>query len=107
MKANLFDLTGHAALVTGGNSGIGLGMARALVQAGASVAIWGTNEEKNAKAVAGLQALAGDDGGGSGLGSMRERVALFGGQLSLVSAPGEGTQLRAVLPLRGDSSEEA
>lgn len=66
MKPNLFDLTGHASLVTGGNSGIGLGMARALVQAGASVAIWGTNEEKNAKALAELQSLAGDsDGGGT------------------------------------------
>jgi hypothetical protein len=53
-----FDLTGHAALVTGGNSGIGLGMARALVAAGASVAIWGTNEEKNAKALAELQSVA-------------------------------------------------
>jgi signal transduction histidine kinase len=52
-------------------------------------------------------ALADGDGGGSGLGSMRERVALFGGQLSLVSAPGDGTQLRAVLPLRGDPGEEA
>ncbi len=45
-----FDLTGHVALVTGGNSGIGLGMASALAQAGADVAIWGTNEEKNATA---------------------------------------------------------
>ena len=42
-----FDLNGHCALVTGGNSGIGLGMAAALAQAGADVAIWGTNEEKN------------------------------------------------------------
>ena len=42
-----FDLTGHAALVTGGNSGIGLGMADALARSGADVAIWGTNEEKN------------------------------------------------------------
>ncbi|HEX2851494.1 MAG TPA: SDR family oxidoreductase [Acidimicrobiales bacterium] len=45
-----FDLTGHVALVTGGNSGIGLGMASALARAGADVAIWGTNEEKNARA---------------------------------------------------------
>jgi signal transduction histidine kinase len=30
---------------------------------------------------------------------MRERVALFGGRLSFVSEPGEGTQLRVVLPL--------
>lgn len=45
-----FDLTGRVALVTGGNSGIGLGMAQALAQAGADIAIWGTNEEKNAAA---------------------------------------------------------
>ena len=45
-----FDLTGHVALVTGGNGGIGLGMADALAQAGADIAIWGTNAEKNAAA---------------------------------------------------------
>lgn len=51
-----FDITGHVALVTGGNSGIGLGMAHALAAHGAAVAIWGTNEEKNAKAKAELEA---------------------------------------------------
>lgn len=54
---NPFDLSGKVALVTGGNSGIGLGMARALASAGADVAIWGTNEEKNAKAAAELESI--------------------------------------------------
>src|SRR5258706_2324697 len=53
---NLFDLTGHVALFTGGNSGIGLGMADALAAHGADVAIWGTNEAKNATAAKQLQA---------------------------------------------------
>jgi NAD(P)-dependent dehydrogenase (short-subunit alcohol dehydrogenase family) len=45
-----FDLTGKVALITGGNGGIGLGMADALAQAGADLVIWGTNEAKNAEA---------------------------------------------------------
>lgn len=49
-----FDLTGQVALVTGGNSGIGIGMARALTEAGADIAIWGTNPAKNAAAKAEL-----------------------------------------------------
>ncbi len=46
-----FDLTGRVALVTGGNGGIGLGMAEGLAQAGANVEIWGTSPEKNARAL--------------------------------------------------------
>ncbi len=49
-------LDGKIALVTGGNSGIGLGMADALAAAGADVAIWGTNATKNDEAVAALVA---------------------------------------------------
>jgi NAD(P)-dependent dehydrogenase (short-subunit alcohol dehydrogenase family) len=42
-----FNLQGKVALVTGGNSGIGLGMAEALAQSGADVVIWGSNPDKN------------------------------------------------------------
>jgi 2-deoxy-D-gluconate 3-dehydrogenase len=55
---NLFDLTGRAALVTGGNGGIGLGMAKALAEAGAKVAIAGRDEKKNAEALRSLGAGA-------------------------------------------------
>ncbi|MFI5953182.1 SDR family NAD(P)-dependent oxidoreductase [Cryptosporangium sp. NPDC051539] len=58
----MFDLTGSVALVTGGNSGIGLGLASGLVRAGASVCIWGTNPAKNAAALDALTAEAADDG---------------------------------------------
>ena len=51
-----FDLTGKVALITGGNSGIGLGMARMLAEAGADIAIWGTNPAKNEAARAALAA---------------------------------------------------
>ncbi len=52
----MFDLSGRVALVTGGNGGIGLGMAEGLAKAGAAVEIWGTNTEKNARALERLKA---------------------------------------------------
>jgi NAD(P)-dependent dehydrogenase (short-subunit alcohol dehydrogenase family) len=56
----LFDLTGKVALVTGGNGGIGLGMAVGLAQAGAKVAIWGQNADKNRIAEEKLRAYSRD-----------------------------------------------
>ena len=53
----LFDLSGRVAVITGGNGGIGLGMGRGLAGAGAGVMVAGRNAEKNAAAVAELEAL--------------------------------------------------
>jgi 2-dehydro-3-deoxy-D-gluconate 5-dehydrogenase len=55
MKTQLFDLSGKVAIVTGGNGGIGLGMACGLAEAGAAVAIVGRNEAKSNAAVADLK----------------------------------------------------
>jgi 2-deoxy-D-gluconate 3-dehydrogenase len=52
-----FDLKGRVALVTGGNGGIGLGMARGLAQAGAAVAVAGRNLKKSQAAAAELTAM--------------------------------------------------
>ena len=52
-----FDLKGRVAVVTGGNGGIGLGMARGLAQAGAAVAIAGRNLKKSEAAAAELAKL--------------------------------------------------
>jgi 2-deoxy-D-gluconate 3-dehydrogenase len=52
-----FDLTGKVALVTGGNGGMGLGMARGLAKAGAGIVIAARNAQKTAAAVAELKAL--------------------------------------------------
>jgi len=54
---SLFDLAGRVALVTGGNGGIGLGMAEGLAAAGAAVMVAGRNRAKNEAALARLKAL--------------------------------------------------
>ncbi|MDP9900509.1 SDR family NAD(P)-dependent oxidoreductase [Variovorax ginsengisoli] len=56
----MFDLNGKVALVTGGNGGIGLGMALGLAHAGARVIVAARNAEKSAAAVAQLQAAGSD-----------------------------------------------
>ncbi len=51
----MFDLSGKVALITGGNGGIGLGMARGLAQAGARVVLVGRNAEKSRTAAQALR----------------------------------------------------
>jgi len=57
--SNIFDLSGRVAVVTGGNGGIGLGIAQALAAAGCNVSIWSRNAEKNKAAAASMASLAG------------------------------------------------
>jgi NAD(P)-dependent dehydrogenase (short-subunit alcohol dehydrogenase family) len=56
----IFDLSGRVAIITGGNGGIGLGMAEGLVRAGCTVSIWGRNAEKNEAARQRLDGHAGE-----------------------------------------------
>jgi NAD(P)-dependent dehydrogenase (short-subunit alcohol dehydrogenase family) len=58
---DLFDLSGRVAVVTGGNKGIGLGLARGLARAGASVALWARDLAAAEKAVQELEPLGDGD----------------------------------------------
>jgi 2-dehydro-3-deoxy-D-gluconate 5-dehydrogenase len=53
-----FDLTGRVAVVTGGNGGIGRGIALGLADAGAAVAVLGRNNEKNERVLSELRAIS-------------------------------------------------
>ena len=55
----MIDLSNRVFVVTGGNGGIGLGMAEGIALAGGQVAIWGRNQEKNESAIAAIEALGG------------------------------------------------
>ncbi len=76
MSYSGFDLTGRCAVVTGGNGGIGMGMARALLQAGARVAIWGTHPDKTERARAEL----------AGFGSVHAQICDVGDEQAVDAA---------------------
>jgi NAD(P)-dependent dehydrogenase (short-subunit alcohol dehydrogenase family) len=59
MTYSTFDLSGKTVLVTGGNGGIGLGMAEEIAKSGAAVCIWGQNEQKNEAAAEKLKSYGG------------------------------------------------
>jgi hypothetical protein len=56
---SIFDLNGRTAVITGGNGGIGLGIAQALATAGCNVSIWGRNADKNKAAAATMSGAPG------------------------------------------------
>jgi NAD(P)-dependent dehydrogenase (short-subunit alcohol dehydrogenase family) len=57
MAKSLFDLSGKVAVITGGNSGLGLGFARGIAKQGGDVVIWGRSADKNAAAKKELETL--------------------------------------------------
>jgi NAD(P)-dependent dehydrogenase (short-subunit alcohol dehydrogenase family) len=59
VSKGLFDLKGKVAVITGGNSGLGLGFARGIAKQGADLAIWARSAEKNAAAKKTLEAFGG------------------------------------------------
>lgn len=100
--ADPFDLRGHVAVVTGGSSGIGLGIARGLAQAGADVCIWGRNAERITSAaeelsrhgtvVAGIAADVSDEGATA---DAFERTQREFGRIDSCFANAGGAELRS------------
>jgi 2-deoxy-D-gluconate 3-dehydrogenase len=87
MATKLFDLSGKVAVVTGGNGGIGLGMARGLADAGADIAVVGRNEAKSNAATAelrtcGVKAIAVTDK--AAVAAMVERVTKELGRIDIL-----------------------
>jgi 2-dehydro-3-deoxy-D-gluconate 5-dehydrogenase len=91
MTTKLFELKGKAAIVTGGNGGIGLGIARGLADAGADIAVVGRNEAKSKAAAEelaarGVKAIAvvADVTDKAAVGSMVERVTRELGRIDIL-----------------------
>jgi 2-deoxy-D-gluconate 3-dehydrogenase len=100
MTNSLFDLTGKVAIVTGGNGGIGLGMARGLAKAGAAIAVVGRNVAKLDAAVAEIRqdngkaiSIAADVTDKEAVGAMVERARRELGRIDIL-VNNAGTNIR-------------
>ena len=97
---NLFDLSGRVAIITGGSSGIGLGVARGLAEAGATVAIVARNVERSQQAAAQIEeaggkafAVACDVTDGDGVEAMVQEVKERCGRIDIL-VNNAGTNIR-------------
>jgi len=90
VASDMFDLTGRRALVTGGGRGLGRGMARALVEAGATVALVGRSEQVGgaARELGGVAVRADLADAGEREAAFDRAVAELGGLDVLVTAHG-------------------
>jgi NAD(P)-dependent dehydrogenase (short-subunit alcohol dehydrogenase family) len=112
MKA--FDLSAKTVLVTGGNRGIGLGMAQGLAEAGATVVIWGSSAANNATALEQLRAVHGrvhaltvnvaDEA--AVVAAMQDTVAITGRLDCAISNAGIGSGKTGVKPFVKQSSAD-
>ena len=91
MTSKPFDLAGRVAIVTGGNGGIGLGMARGLAEAGAAIAVVGRDEAKSRAAVAELKqhgaraiSLTADVGDKAAVAAMVDRTVRVFGRIDIL-----------------------
>lgn len=96
----MIDLSGRVVIVTGGNAGIGFGIARGVARSGGSVAIWSRRPDRNAEAVEQLQALGAEAAGfecdvtdeDQTTASMRSTLERFGRIDSLVANAGTSSR---------------
>jgi NAD(P)-dependent dehydrogenase (short-subunit alcohol dehydrogenase family) len=107
MSKSLFDLSGKVTVVTGGNSGLGLGFARGIAKQGGDLMLWARSAEKNAAAKAELEAfgvrvetcsidVASES---EVIDAMRDAVTIFGRIDCVIANAGISSPVQSVLDL--------
>ncbi len=107
MPTNLFDLRGKKALVTGGNSGLGLGYARGIAKQGGDLILWARSEAKNRAAEEDLRQYGGQviarvldvASEQAVVAGIREAVKVFGRLDCVIANAGVSSRAPSVLEL--------